>query len=700
MTAAPNTPSNSVLDKLPKHIKDQLKEVPPENRHHFLSTLYEYLATGNPQILHKWSRIPVSPEFFIKDPYFMGAISTVSGHIGEDGKVEYKQQLITPLYPTVLKEFIKVCSHTSPYTPRPEAPDFPVIDELLATGGIGSGKSTLALYCQAYQLYLLSCMVNPQQYYGLDPASELLIVFQAPTGEIAESGDFARFKAMVGNSRYFQENFFPTGMTVSPKGNNLGKGTSLEFPNRVVVKAISSLETGSIGQNVIGGLVEEVNFMGQRLRQDGTKGDHAAVLYEALATRRRTRFTKKALVSDGKEVKPIAYVPGLIAMVSSRVYPEEFTDLKEKEAKVLKNIYVYDKRVWEVKPDDYTGKTFRVFVGDETRRPKVLGEGEVVHPSDAHLVDHVPDEYRMAFDGPRADIVTALRNICGRSVLATTPFIPNRELVEKNFGKRKNVLSLDAIDFVKYLPAVLDSLLKLRPDCPRWASLDLSLTGDSCGLVICHVPGFKEVTLDGSQPTLVQQKDGTTKAGPPNPMKEWLPIFEADLVLEIMPPKGGEILISSARHLIYKLRDRGLPIKYVSYDTFQSAESLQALRQQGFIAGTQSTDTTNEPMKVLKSALYDERMVLPAHAKLRKEILQLEKDPKTGKIDHPPKGSKDIVDALARCAFGLFSRREIWMQYNIPITQTAQAIMAQAKQPKTNLPGQDKPQEVVMPSAK
>ena len=51
--------------------------------------------------------------------------------------------------------------------------------EAVLTGGIGVAKTTLALYSTAYQLYLLSCMKNPHEPFDLDPASEILIIFQS-----------------------------------------------------------------------------------------------------------------------------------------------------------------------------------------------------------------------------------------------------------------------------------------------------------------------------------------------------------------------------------------------------------------------------------------------------------------------------------------------------------------------------------------
>ncbi|APD18896.1 hypothetical protein [Vibrio phage J14] len=37
--------------------------------------------------------------------------------------------------------------------------------EIVLTGGIGTAKTTLELWNTAYQLYLLSCLKNPQKIF-------------------------------------------------------------------------------------------------------------------------------------------------------------------------------------------------------------------------------------------------------------------------------------------------------------------------------------------------------------------------------------------------------------------------------------------------------------------------------------------------------------------------------------------------------
>ena len=55
----------------------------------------------------------------------------------------------------------------------------------------------------------------------------------------------------------------------------------------------------------------------------------------------------------------------------------------------------------------------------------------------------------------------------------------------------------------------------------------------------------------------------------------------------------------------------------------------------------------------------------PDHNKAQRELIELERDAKTGKVDHPPRGSKDLADAIAGVVYGLTMRRENWTRYRI-----------------------------------
>ena len=80
-------------------------------------------------------------------------------------------------------------------------------------------------------------------------------------------------------------------------------------------------------------------------------------------------------------------------------------------------------------------------------------------------------------------------------------------------------------------------------------------------------------------------------------------------------------------------------------------------------------DKTSLPYDVTKTAFYDGRVKAPTHDKALSEIVRLERDPQSGKIDHPPNFSKDCAYAVAGVVYGLTYRREIWARHGVPVNR-------------------------------
>jgi hypothetical protein len=385
--------------------------------------------------------------------------------------------------------------------------------------------------------------------------------------------------------------------------------------------------------------LDELNYMSviekSKSSVDGGTFDQAIALYNSISRRRKSRFQSSGAL------------PGILCLVSSKRYPGQFTDIKEEEAKRDKTIYIYDKRVWDIKPPgSFCGEFFDVFCGDESRKPRIMRENDFVNPEDRHLVDHIPVEFKEDFE---KDIINALREIAGKSTLARHPFILNTEAITVCMNRNDSIFSTDSVDFVSDQLFILPDNFK-DPHLPRAAHIDLGITGDSAGLCIATVTGFERV---------IRSQDE---------IGEMLPKYHVDGCLEVRPPKGGEILFWKIRNILYLLRDQGLNIRWVTLDTFQSKDTMQILKQKGFFTGMISMDTSTLPYELTKSALYDSRITMPIHDKLRRELASLEMDSKKGKIDHPSVAgaSKDCADALAGALSCLISRREVWGNFGIP----------------------------------
>lgn len=514
--------------------------------------------------------------------------------------------------------------------------------EAVLTGGIGSGKTTTALYTTAYQLYLLSCFRNPHEVYGQDPSHEILLIFQSMNLKLARDVEYNRFRDMIERAPYFKKHF---------KFDRLLK-SKMVFPNRIEVLPVSGVETATIGQNVMGGVIDELNYMSvvekSKLSVDGETYDQAIALYNSIAIRRKTRYMEM-----GK-------LPGILCLVSSRKYPGQFTDVKEEEAKTDPTIFVYDKCVWDIKPEKYSGVRFSMFIGDETRKPYVMTKAEArdLPEDDAGLVRKIPVELKKEFI---SDPIRALRDVAGLATQARHPFIMNKEAIGNCMNNNlRSIFSREWVDFdraqLKFLPKRFINL-----DEPRFAHVDLGLTGDSAGLCIGHIDEFVEMQHGG--------------------IIEVLPNIIIDGLVEVRPPKGSEIKFWKIRDVLYMLREEGLDIKWVTYDSYQSVDSLQLLNRQKFITGNQSLDNPRDGYDFLKTALYDGRVNMHKHKKTRTELSSLEDDPKTGRIDHPPHGSKDCSDSLAGVVYGLTRRRELWIRHGVSLSRIPTSVQKAINRP-------------------
>lgn len=563
------------------------------------------LAVKDPDAIKdllRYKHKPVGPREFIESPDFMNA----------KGK----------LWPAVLDEFCEL--NSGQYT------------ESVLTGGIGVAKTTIALYTQAYQLYVVSCLRDPHAEFDLDSSSEITIIFQSLNKSLAKGIDYTRFRSMCEKSPYFRKNFpFETDIE-----------SEMRFPNNIRVKPVSGSETGAIGENVIGGVIDEINFMAvienSKQSKDGEVHDQAVKNYNSIARRRESRFMQ------------LGTLPGMLCLVSSRNYPGQFTDKKEAEARTNPRIFVYDKRLWELRPERFSGKRFNVFIGDDTRKPRIMDAGEEVSSEDRSLVMAIPVEYQQTFSN---DLLAALRDVAGVATQALHPFMAKTEAVAACFGVVQSIASRDDCDFGATKLQLFPKRVN-KPHLPRFAHVDLAISKDSAGVAVGHVPGFMNINRGD--------------------FIETLPIIQYDLILEVKPPKGGEIEFENIRKLLYTLRDKvHVPIKWITFDDFQSKDSRQLLAQQGFITGYQSMDRDTFAYDVTKQAFYDGRVKAPAHPKGHKEMLTLEIDTKKRKIDHPPHGSKDVSDAMAGVAVGLTMRMEIWRMFNIPTHRLPTALLTQ-----------------------
>ncbi len=548
----------------------------------------------------EYARTPVDMETFVRDPYYLG-------------------ETCDALYDVWLADLKELFE--GDYT------------ECLFTGSIGSGKSFAASVGVCRVLYEISCLKDPHKSYGLAPGTNISVVCLSVSEALAVKVVFENIVTKIQASPYFKEHF---PFTATKK--------ELRFPRSVWVAARASTDTSALGLNCISAFMDEGNFMPDASKDQKRHGvvGRAESIYYTLKRRLKSRFARQ-----GK-------LPGILFIVSSKRTRADFTEKLVRTSREDPHLFVRDYAIWETVPKSRysSDETFQVLVGNEQIPSRILkpGERDAIRaelPADVVMID-VPEDYRRDFE---QDLEQAIRDIAGISTVAMSPYIQRRSAIEQAIHpKLKHPFSVESYDPTQRGDFLWELLVRdverrdtygtetvsvprINPQRPRHAHIDPSLTGDATGLVVAHVAGYRNVLRSSK----VEQARVLERA----------PVIIVDFLLQIVPPLGDEIVMGDVRRLLYLMSSKGFRITKVTSDTYQSRDGLQQLRAKGYDAEILSVDRTADPYDTLKTALYENRIFFYNYAPLIEELRRLERDGRTGKVDHPKGFRKDVADALA-----------------------------------------------------
>ncbi len=507
------------------------------------------------------------------------------------------------------------------------------IHEVLLGGATGTGKTTLALATNLYQLYLFTCFRDPQGLFGLSRSTPIIFLFQSVTPAVTQRVIY----------RPFRETFEAMPFAQSELTWNSNKNSVLELEDGIhVVPELANIRSMT-GQAVAGGILDEVNFMAvieNSKRTPGPRGlgghfDQAEEVYRHLSRRRKSRF-----VTQGISI-------GSLAIISSTRYRGDFLDRRIAEVRRLeeRNVVVVRHKQYDVAPESrFSGETFRLLVGSETYATRLLDENEVV--PDGARVETVPIEYEADF---RRDPENALRDIIGVATDTISPFIRQRHkivdavLAGREMNLQQWVDKADVSLASDGLPQWNEAAMPQDRSRPRFVHVDLSLTRDRCGIAIVKWAGQVNISADGDAESV-----------------ETLPNFIVESAITIQPSGQEELIIANLRSWLAQLATfYDFNIARITFDGFQSRESIQTLRRAGIPSSVLSVDRNPEPYDYLKSCFYQDRIVMVDSEILRAELVQLEFNQEKGKIDHPPRGSKDLADAVCGAVYAASQSRSV-----------------------------------------
>lgn len=615
------------MDSLDRGDLELFEDLGPEERR-FVLELVESLEKGDTSKLEAlyavdYDRIPVDPDIF----YTSG---DYAGHIGSGVFKAWWGHLIR-------------C--TDPGNG---------IYEVILTGSVGSGKTTISMLIMAYKIYRLSCMRDPAQYFGLAKKSQIVFGIYSLTLEHAEDVGFYKLRdQIIDGSPYFKE-VFPR----RPFGTDF-----IEWPQKALKVITGSTSLHSVGKDLYSAAVDEINLFGR----GKATAKRAHDLANSVSRRLESRFMSGIGARD---------VPGVCLFTSSKRAETDFLDQRILKVRGLPGVHIVEGPIWEFLKDDkikYCGKQFRVLLGDATHDAQVLDKVEIqpdrriaIQPNlsqyeearlEGKIID-VPIEHYKAFID---DVNGAIQDVAGISTAATVHFFPRKRVIQDMFAAGEHLpryFRSETIAMPIRTPVKLTELFDLdlacavhlsrrvpyrHPQAPRYVHIDLARNKDAVGIVMLHPSEF--VIQRGDEVQGIQE-EAIEKT------------IEVDFALRLVTDESGEdVDFAKIEEFIVWLRRNGFWIRRVTYDSFQSAGSIQALKTFGIDAGVRSTEKSVLPYRILSRVIHDRKIACPKHEYLKKELGELIFKTELDKVDHPDvfmdgtTGSNDVADGLAASTY-------------------------------------------------
>ena len=534
---------------------------------------------------------PVDINTFIDDPYYLG--SYFSGL--EGGFSGYSRKTLNLVFPTPFNSSKRL---------------------IILTGGIGTAKTTTAALGLLYETYLLNCQKNPQRLAGILDSDRIQFALFNVTTALATGVCWEKVKELIVSSEYFKKH------TSLEQGKR--KSDIPIFPAKKIDFMSGSLMHHALGRAVYSAFLDEAEF---DIRKEQT-----AKNFNQLLRRIESRFTRKS-----------KRFPGRVWIVSSESAASSTINQLLSNYKNQPGVLVRRASIWDVHPHKYGKERFPVFVGNAEIDPQIISpENKELLKNQSERIIYVPLEARSSFE---ADIWQALRDLAGVPVSGRYALFPSgARLDEAQAGTVlfPDIISLDAhdkgdvvFDYCKNKDYFSEPA---NNSVARYIHIDTALTGDLMGVSACYIADFEDII--------------TTSITTHEKVKETVPIVVVEFCFCVQARPGQQIPFYKIRGFIRNLKDMGYPIGRVSTDTYQHVGILQDISTMGIMTNTLSVDRTAEPYYRLRSAINEERIILPKSALLKRELLQLEVSPDGKKVDHPAiitegnKPSKDLSDAV------------------------------------------------------
>lgn len=464
--------------------------------------------------------------------------------------------------------------------------------------GKGAGKDHVCRMMSLRVAYLLLCLRSPQDYYSMPRQDTIHLL------NVASSANQAQQAFFIPLTRAVKRNWFAD--RCEPRQNVVSWDKNIES-----ISGHSDAESQE-GLNLLLAIADEIDafrtqdeierFRGKGMREPVKSAESILKMMRTSASTRFPSVYKNVMIS----------YPRFVGSTIQKLTNKARKDLEEK-GEQSRHYVSGPLCTWDVNPRVRGRKDFEEDYAENERMAMSMYECKPSNVVDPYFKNrHVWE--------------SALVEVKRQPIEISYEFDFERQTWEPEF------------DFDPAFKPIEGSRYAIHGD--------IAITGDRAGVAMAHVADWQEGSYE-----IVDFEGGTYQVPTvlPNITVDFVTSFGADSQAK---PEAREIQIRWYRQLVWKLKALGFPILMVTFDGFQSVDTIQTLALSGVETDVQSMDRTIEPWRTLKDVVYEERLKMPMWTPLLERELNSLYLTAQGKIDHPTGGSKDEADALCGAVMG------------------------------------------------
>jgi len=458
-------------------------------------------------------------------------------------------------------------------------------NEVIFQLGKGSGKDYTSTIACAYIVYLLLCLKDPAKYYGKPPGDTIDILNIAINATQASNVFFKGFKNRIQRSPWFV-------------GKYTDKSGHFAFDKSVNVYSGHSEREAWEGYNVIYVVLDEISGFALESTSGNEQAKTAEAVYKmyrASVSSRFPDFGKLVLLSFPR------FRGDFIQQRYESVIAEKDTIIRKHQFKLNPDL-----------PDGHDNNEFSIEWEEDHivsyKTPRVFA---LKRPTwEVNPTKSIDDFTRDFFDDP----IDSLSRFACMPPDAIDAFFKDRGKIERAFSMQSSLNEDNSFR----------QTFKAQPEKRYYVHVDLARVHDHAAVAIAHVEKWEQRNIGGK-------------------MTEPAPVVVVDQVRYWTPSKTKNVDFTEIREYILSLKRRGFDVKLVTFDRWESADTMQYLNERGLKA--ERLSVAKKHYEDFAMVIAEERVVGPAIELLVEELLQL-RIMKNDRVDHPRKGSKDLSDAV------------------------------------------------------